>query len=403
MLIEKIADVQKQLLRAGLDGWLLYDYCGSNPIARHALGLGQVIFTRRLFYLIPAKGVPTLFYHRLDAHQVPPLPGRHLSYIGWRDLDDELDQLCRKLRKREGCVTPRLAMEYYPGGSLPDLSRVDAGTIEWIKQKGFLVEPSADLVQQFLCRLTDAQAEAHREVALMLDGIKERAFEQVRRRLADGRPLAELELQQYVMQQLSEGGLVTDYPPVVAAGANTANPHHLPSRGATHWIDRDQVVMIDLAARLDQPVCAYADITWVGYTGSTVPAQLREVFELVLRARDAGLDVVRKNWDADRGVGPRGWEVDRAVRDVIEAEGYGSYFPHRAGHSLGILHGHGDGPNIDDLETHDTRQLLQGICFSLKPGVYLEEFGVRSEVDVYLAKDGPEVRSPMQKQLILLG
>ncbi|MCC6746480.1 MAG: aminopeptidase P family protein [Deltaproteobacteria bacterium] len=395
VLIESVGAVQERLRRAGLDGWLLYDFAGSNPTARHALGLDALMLSRRLFYLIPAEGVPTVLCHRIDSGALPPLPGKHLTYTGWRDLSAHLERLIR------GGVR-RVAMEYFPDGAIPSLSRIDAGTLEWLRRLGLEVLPSAELVQHFLCRLSPAQAEAHRQVATELDRIKGLAVGLVRERIAADRPVTEFELQQFLMQRFAAEGLVTDYPPTVAVGRNAADPHYLPSQDRPTPVGPDQVVLLDLLARHDRPVCAYADLTWTIYTGASPPSAVTEVFGIVVRARDAGLRFITERYDRATGLGPLGWEVDRAIREVVDGAGYGPCFPHRSGHNIGDLHGHGDGANIDDLETHDTRCLEEGLCFSLKPAIYLDDFGVRSEVNVYLGKGGPELGARPQSELLCL-
>jgi Xaa-Pro aminopeptidase len=393
-LVQDVEAVQQRLRQQEVDGWLLYDFRGSNPTASAALGLDGLMLTRRVLYFIPQQGQPTLLCHAVDASNLPSLPGRVQTYSGWRDLDRTLRAVLRGAR--------RVAMEYFPGGAIPYISRVDAGTVGWIREMGPEVVSSADLVQYFLCRFTADQAEAHKQVALTLDRIKNEAFAMVVQRLGAGYPLVEYEIQQFIMELFSQERLVTDHPPIIAAGRNTADPHYLPSPDSSARIEPDQLLQLIIWARHDDPVCAYADLAWMAFTGESPPERQRELFGLVVEARDAGLQRVKEGYDPGSRDGLRGWEVDRAVRDLIEARGYGDCFPHRAGHNIGALSGHGDGTHIDDLETHDTRSLIQGLCFSLEPGIYLDDFGVRSGINVYLGPEGPEVYAPVQKTLILL-
>ena len=394
LLVDQLSDIQARLSDDEVDGWLLYDFRGSNPTASNALGLEGLMVTRRVLYYIPRQGLPVLFCHAMDLSNLPLLPGRQQVYSGWRELDNML----RKLLEQ----ADRVAMEVFPDGAIPYLSRVDAGTRDWIASMGVDVVTSADLVQYFLCRFSDEQADAHRESAQTLDTIKDTALDLVRRRLADGYPLTEYDVQQFIMEQFSRQGVVTDHPPIVAAGAHTADPHYVPFPDGCDDIDQGDLLMIALWGRCDKPVYAYANITWMAHVGQEVSPRHREMFELVLAARDAALDLVRRRYNPATKNGLRGWEVDRAARDVIEAKGLGDCFPHRAGHNIGVYQGHGDGTHIDDLETHDTRSLIQGLCFSLEPGVYLDDFGVRSGIDVYLGPQGMEVTGPLQDKLVCL-
>ena len=393
MVVERINEVQQQLREDGVDGWMLYDFRGSNPTATQALGLEGLMVTRRIMYYIPARGAPTLLCHSVDVSNLPTLPGRQEPYIGWRDMTRKLGRLLEGARK--------VAMEYFPDGAIPYLSRVDAGTVGWLEKMGVEVVPSADLVQYFLCRFTDEQANAHRAVALDLDRIKDEAFAATAQWLADGRRVNEYQIQQFIMDQFASAEIVTDHPPIVATGYHTADPHYLPSADASGRVEPGNLLMIVLWGRHDLPVSAYADITWMAHVGDQPGEQEREIFDLVVQARDAGLDFVKERYNARRRNGLCGWEVDRAVRDIIEARGYGDCFPHRTGHNIGALAGHGDGTHIDDLETHDTRPLIRGLCFSLEPGIYLEDFGVRSGINVFLG-DEPEVACPVQRELVLI-
>ena len=393
MVVERINDVQQQLREDRIDGWMLYDFRGSNPTASQALGLEGLMVTRRIFYYIPAHGTPTLLCHSVDVPNLPNLPGRQEPYIGWRDMNRMLGRVLEGAR--------RVAMEYFPDGAIPYLSRVDAGTVGWMQSLGLEVVPSADLVQYFLCRFTEEQADAHREVAGELDRIKDEAFAAVAQWLDVGRRVNEYQVQQFIMEQFSRAEIVTDHPPIVAAGYHTADAHYLPSADASGRVEPGNLLMIVLWGRHDRPVCAYADITWMAFVGDRPEPQHREMFDLVVQARDAGLAFIRERYDARSRNGMCGWEVDRAVRDVIEARGLGECFPHRTGHNIGALAGHGDGTHIDDLETHDTRPLVQGLCFSLEPGVYLEDFGVRTGIDVLLC-DKVEVTTPPQTELVLI-
>ncbi len=393
-LVDRLEAVQARIAEDGMDGWLLYDFCGSNPTASLALGLDGLMLTRRIFYFIPAEGPCTLLYHSIDTPNIPPTPGRCVEYTGWRDLNRKVAETL------DGCS--QVAMEYFEDGAIPRLSRVDGGTLNWIRGMGVEVVPSADLVQYFLCRFSVEQAEAHREMARDLDRIKDRTFQLIQRRAKSGLFLTEYEVQQFVMEQMARKSIITDHPPVVSFGEHTANPHYVPSPDGSMELEEGHLVMLALWGRHDRPVCAYADIAWMAYLGGSPGARAVDAFSLVVEAREAGLDLVRRRYKPGCKNCLEGWEVDRAVRDVIEAQGLGECFPHRTGHNLGVLEGHGSGTHIDDLETHDTRPLIQGLCFTLEPGIYHEDFGVRTGIDVFLGAEGVEIAAPMQQELVLL-
>lgn len=391
IIVKQLKDVQRRIGEEGLGGWLLYDFRGSNPTTVQALGLDGLMLTRRLFYFIPAQGPCLLVHHTVDRPNLPSLPGQRLEYSGWRDLERHM----RGVLAGRG----RVAMEYFEDGAIPYLSRVDAGTVSWVRRLGAEVLSSADLAQFFLCRFTPEQAAAHREAALALHQIKEQTFAMVRDRLRAGDPPQETEIQGFVMARFTRAGLVTDHPPVVSTGSHTADPHHQVSPDSTQEVQSGQLLMLALWGRHDRPVTAYADLTWMAVVGENPAERQAEAFRLVVKARDAGLERVRRGYSPGQKNGLQGWEVDRAVRDVIEAEGYGGYFTHRTGHNIGALSGHGDGTHIDDLETHDTRPLIEGLCFTLEPGLYLEDFGVRTGIDLFLAPTGVQVAAPMQSEL----
>lgn len=394
MLLEQINDIQKHLKRTGIDGWLLYDFKGSNPTASQALGLEGFMITRRVMFYIPSEGIPSLICHTIDQSNLPKLPGRLIIYKGWRDLHSQMTVLLT------GAHT--VAMEYFPEGAIPYLSRVDAGTVGWIQSMGVTVVPSAELVQHFLCRFTPLQIEAHRTAASELANIKDTALNLVRERLRQRRFITEYELQEFIMEQMHRAQIVTDHTPIVSTGRHTADPHYIPSPERPTPIQPDNLLMIALWGRQDSAVSAYADLMWMAYTGRIVPEPIQEIFQLVVEARDAGFKLIKDQYNVETGAGPAGWMVDRAVREIIEGRGYGDAFPHRTGHNLGVMSGHGDGPHLDDFETHDTRLLTQGLCFTIEPGIYQREFGVRTGLNFYIGAQGPEISTPIQRELVLL-
>lgn len=394
-LVDRIDEIQARLAEDGIDGWLLYDFRGSNPTASKALGLDGLMLTRRIMYFIPAQGECVLLHHAIDTPNLPPLSGRLLEYTGWRDLNRKMSDTLSDSR--------RVAMEYFKDGAIPHLSRVDGGTLSWVRDRGGVeVVPSADLVQFFLCRFSPEQADAHRKVAQDLDCIKDKTFAMVGRKLKAGLLLTEYDVQQYVMEHMSRRSIITDHPPVVSCGEETANPHYVPSPDGSEELEPGQLVMVALWGRHDRPVCAYADIAWMAHIGPDPDKRAVDAFKLVVEAREAGLELIRQRYKPGSKNGLEGWEVDRAVRDVIEGKGLGDCYTHRTGHNLGIYEGHGDGTHIDDLETHDTRPLVQGLAFTMEPGLYFDDFGVRSSIDVFLGPKGLEVTSPAQQELVII-
>jgi Xaa-Pro aminopeptidase len=386
-----IPAVQEALRAEGLDGWLLYDFHGSNPIAArvaNTLGEGRMT-TRRWFYLIPASGEPRALVHAIERHNLDDLPGQKTVYAGREELEAGLAQLVSGLH--------RVAMEYSPKCAIPYISRVDAGTVELVRQHGIEVRSSGDLVQQFEARWDDTALATHRQAANALYRIKDRAFEAIARRAGAG--TKEYEIQQLMMGWFQEEGLVSTDPPVVAAQEHAGNPHYLPTAERSRHIGRDELVLLDLWGKLATPGAVYADITWVGFTGSRVPGEMTRAFAAVCAARDRAVSLVR---DASRaGQELRGWQVDQAAREVLQQQGYAAHILHRTGHSLGT-EVHGNGVHMDDFESHDERRLMAGTGFTVEPGLYFETFGVRTEVNVFVADRGAELTGPAQTDIAVL-
>ena len=383
--------IQRALGDDGFDGWLLYDFHGSNPIARRIAGLSGAakLTTRRWYYLVPASGEPRALVHRIEPDTLAHLPGERRIYSGRAELEAGLADLLRGLR--------RVAMEYSPACAIPYLARVDAGTVERVRSLGVEVASSGDLVQRFEAAWDSAALAAHRAASRRLHAIKDRAFELIRGRAAA--PPSEYEVQQRMVEWFREAGLVTDCPPVVAAQESSGNPHYLPTAADHRPIRPGQIVLLDLWGKLDRPGAVYADITWVGFTGSAVPDEAAAVFGAARAARDAAIALVSDRVRAGRPV--RGWEVDRAARDVIGAAGYGDRFVHRTGHSLGE-EVHGNGVHMDDYETHDDRRLAAGAGFTIEPGIYLDDFGVRTEINMHVGSGEAAVTGPLQTGIVPL-
>jgi Xaa-Pro aminopeptidase len=385
--------IQRALTAERLDGWLLYDFHGSNPIAQQLAGLlgGAHMTTRRWYYLIPASGEPRGLVHAIEKHNLDHLPGTRILYAGRQQLDEGLTALLGQAR--------RLAMEYSPDCAIPYVSRVDAGTVEAIRKRGVEIVSSGDLVQQFEATWSVEQLALHREAAAALYRIKDRAFEEASGALTAGRRQTEYDLQQLMVQWFREEGLVSDAPPVVAIGANAGNPHYLPTSEHNRVIVGDEVLLLDLWGKKSQPAAVFADITWVGATSRQVPSEPAAAFQAIVNARDAAVRLVQERAVAGKDL--RGWEVDRAARQVLDDSGYGTYVLHRTGHSLGE-NVHGNGTHLDDYETHDERRLVPRTGFTVEPGLYFERFGVRTEINVYRGERDAEVTGERQASIVTL-
>ena len=384
--------VQQALRDDGLDAWLLYDFRGLNPIAVRMAGLDRAtghLATRRWFYLIPATGAPLALVHAIERHNLAHLPGDSVVYAGREQLEAGLARLTAGLS--------RVAMEYSPGNGIPYVSRVDAGTIELVRSTGVEVVSSGDLVQRF-DGLWDAAAIAtHRTASDALYRIKDQAFAFVAEHLRAGRPVTEFDVQQAMMGWFKAEGLRTGSPPNVSAQEHAGDPHYVPTANRHRAIHRDELLLIDLWGKTTASGSIYADITWVGYTGPTPPAPMVRAFAAVVAARDAALTLAQTGARAGEAV--RGFTLDRAARSVLIGAGYGDALLHRTGHSLGE-EVHGNGAHLDDYETHDARRLMPGSVFTIEPGVYFSDFGVRTEINVVWDADGPMPTGPCQTTLL---
>ncbi len=370
--------VQASLREFRLDGWLLYDFRGSNLPARRVLGLDQKPpGSRRVLYFVPAEGAPAKLVHRIETGALDDLPGEKLVYLRWQELEAGVAELVRGHR--------RVAMEYAPRVSNPYVSRVDAGTIELVRDCGVEIVSSGDLVQQFEATWDDAQWQMHLEAEQYTTAAFDLAFGLIAERVRAGGTVREVEVQSAIMDYFHRHGMTTYSPPIVGVGPHSGDPHYEPAAGHDAAIGRGDFVLVDLWAKMDRPRSVYSDLTRVGFVGDTVPMRYDEVFAVVARARDAAIATVRDAYAAGRAI--QGWEVDTAARRAIDEAGYGSYFIHRTGHNIG-QEVHGNGANMDDLETHEERLVLRRTCFSVEPGIYFDDFGVRSEINVFVDGSG---------------
>ncbi len=386
--------VQCALREAQLDGWLLYDFRASNVLARRILDLDdRQVGSRRLFYCIPAHGQPRKLVHRIESGALDHLPGERTVYLHWQSLEAGLASLVGGMRK--------VAMEYSPSNAIPYVSRVDAGTVEQVVAHGVDVVSSGDLIQLFEAVWDDDQWESHLAAEKHTTSAYDRAWEFIARRVRGGGSVREPEVQRVILEHFAQHSLPTSHPPIVGANAHSGDPHYEPGAGHDAEIREGDFVLIDLWAKLDRPRAVYSDLTRVGFVGREVPERFATIFRIVAEARDAAIDFVRGAFTQGRPLA--GWQVDQAARDVIAAAGYGDAFVNRTGHSIG-QETHGNGANMDNLETHDERRVLPRTCFSIEPGIYLPEFGVRSEVNVYIdAAGGVHVTGgPLQTEVLAI-
>lgn len=389
-----IAAVQAALTADGIDAWLLYDFRGLNPIAVEIAAValqGGHLATRRWYYLIPAQGAPRGLVHAIERHVLAHLPGTTERYAGRNELDSGLRRLLAGLH--------RVAMEYSPKCAIPYISRVDAGTIELVRQTGVDVVSSGDLVQRFGTVWDADLVASHYQASVRLHRIKDRAFEAIAARVGGGIPTTEYDIQQLMAAWFLEEGLVSDSEPNVSASENAGNPHYLPTASVHRRISAEDLVLLDLWGKLDQPGAVYADITWVGYAGRAVPERYAKAFAAVAAARDAAVALVQRAVAGGQEL--RGWQVDRAASTVLRNAGYSDHILHRTGHSLGESV-HGNGVNMDDYETHDDRRLLAGTGFTIEPGVYFKDFGVRSEINMIVGAGEAPVTGPRQAEILTL-
>jgi Xaa-Pro aminopeptidase len=385
--------VQGLMAAEGIDGWLLYDAGGTDPIALDLVQPANFV-SRPWFYLVPQTGAPVALVPEIEADSFAGVPGQQRLYGSWRDLQTKLQSLLGGAH--------RLAMDYSPMGAIPELSRVDAGTVELVKSLGVQVVSSGDLVAIAESRWTDSQRISHYVAAHHLEALKDEALAFIAQHLQAGEVVTEHDVQAFLSHGYTVRGIESDFPPIVATGVHTADPSYMPEEAGSAEIHPGDLVLIELWGRVqpgspgagDEPNTVYADVTWMAYAGATVPAEDAKLFGIVAQARDAALALVKQRFASATAL--HGFEVDDAARAVVTEAGFGDDFIHRTGHSIDV-HVNGAGPNLDDYETKDTRLLQRGMGFSIEPGIYLAgQIGVRSEIDVFLGAQGPEVSTAVQ-------
>ena len=386
-----LSAIQAALRERNIDAWFFYDHHHRDPIAYRVLGLPDgLMVTRRWFYLIPAQGEPVKLVHKIEAGHLDTLPGKKLQYAAWQELFDAVKTMLTNYRD--------IAMQYSPNNLIFTISLVDGGTLELIRGLGKNVISSGDLVAQFESTWNDEQIKTHFAARDAIDAITNAAFQEIGRRVRNG-GTTEYAMQQWLLEAFHRENLVTDDPPVVAVNANSGNPHYDPRPEGSQPIREGDFVLLDIWGKKNIPNAVYYDITWVGFVGKSPSDRMREVFKIVSNARDCGVKAVQEAASAGRRFA--GWEVDRAVRNHIKQAGFGEYFIHRTGHSIGT-EVHSNGANMDDLEIHDERQILPNSCFSIEPGIYLPEFGVRSEVNVLVRPKSAEVTGKIQNEIVTI-
>ena len=386
-----IQAIQAALREQKLDAWLFYDILHRDPIAYRVLGLGHVLAKRRWFYMIPARGEPRKLVHRIEAATLDSLPGEKMLYAAAEELEKNLKKLVGRAKK--------VAMQYSPNNSIPYISLVDAGTVELIRSQGCKVMSSADLVQQFEAVWSPEQLASHRAAGRVIDAITQAAFTEAARRVAANESFTEFDLQEWILGQFRANGVVSDSAPIVAVGPHSGDPHYEPQRNNSSPVRRGDFLLLDIWAKTSVSNSVYYDITWTGFLGAKIPPKYAKIFSIVRDARDAAADFVLEKVRAGRPI--QGWQVDRVAREVIRKAGFAKYFVHRTGHNIG-QEVHGAGANMDGLETRDIRRVIPHTCFSIEPGIYLPDFGVRSEVNVYVGQDAAEVTGPAQTEILKL-
>jgi Xaa-Pro aminopeptidase len=406
---ERVREIQRALSDAQLAGWLFYDFRKSDPLAYRILKLDQQSFaSRRWFYYVPAQGESVKIVHRIEHDKLDTLPGRRLIYMRWQELQAYLrEALNGPINERErdghdGETRARVAMQYSPNNDIPYISRVDAGTIELVRSMNIEPVTSADLVQIFEAVWSNEQKGTHDSAADNIHRIIQESFAEIGRRIRADEAVTEYDIQQFIMRRFEEEGMTSDgAPPIVAVNANSAMPHYIPSSSIHSPVKRGDFVLLDVWAKLKQQGAVYADQTWTGYVGESVPEEHERIFRIVSKARDAAVEFLRESVRAGKTI--RGAEVDDVSRGVIERAGYGEQFTTRTGHSIGE-EVHGNGANIDNMETPDARHIMPRTCFSIEPGIYQENlFGVRSEIDVYVSDGEIEVTGqPIQTEVVAI-
>jgi Xaa-Pro aminopeptidase len=383
-----LQQIQSALREQKFDAWLFYDHHHRDPIAYRVLGLREdLMVTRRWFYVIPAKGDPQKLVHRIESHHLDSLSGKKEEYSGWQELWEKLKQILGPYQT--------IAMQYSPNNIIPYIGMVDAGTVELLRSFGKKIVSSGDLVARFEAVWSEEQIATHFAARDVIDRVTAEAFKEIGRRVRNG-GTHEYEMQQWMVEAMRRDNVIADDGPIVGVNKNSADPHFEPRADRSTPIKEGDLVLIDIWGKKNSPGAVYYDITWTGVVGQPTERH-RQIFDVVRAGRDAGIAKVKEAVAGRRKLA--GWEVDEATRSSIQSAGYGQYFVHRTGHSIGVAI-HANGANMDNLETKDEREILPNTCFSIEPGVYLPEFGVRSEVNMLVRPGSAEVTGKIQQELV---
>lgn len=386
-----LSAIQAALRERNIDAWLFYDHHHRDPIAYRVLGLPETLMTtRRWYYLIPAEGEPSKLVHRIEAGHLDTLPGKKALYSGWQELFEQIKVLLAAHRD--------IAMQYSPNNLVFTMSLVDAGTVEMIRGLGKNVVSSGDLVALFEATLTEDQIKSHFAARDALDKIIPAVFQEIGRQVRNG-GTNEYKIQQWILEAFKRENLETVDAPIVGVNAHSGDPHYEPHAEGSSPIKEGDFVLLDIWAKQSKPGAVFYDITWTGFVGKNPSTRMMEVFHTVRDARDAGIKAVEQGIGSGKNLA--GWQVDRAARDHIKKAGFGSYFIHRTGHSISTEI-HANGANMDDLEIHDERQILPNSLFSIEPGIYLPEFGVRSEINMLIRQNSAEVTGNIQREIVII-
>src|SRR6266581_701524 len=386
-----IQSIQNDLRSAKLDGWLFYDFRGRDPIAQNILQLPNGMRTRRWYYFVPAKGEPRKLVHKIESESLAALPGDTLYYAKQDELHKNLKKLLGRAKK--------VAMQYSPKNEIPYVAMVDAGTIELVRSAGAKVVSSADLVQKYEACWSTEQLESHLSAGVAIDRIVREAFQLAAKSVREKKALTEFDLKNWILKEFDAVGIWAEEGPDIAVNAHASDPHYGPTAESASPVRAGDLLLMDVWGKKKTPGSVYYDVTWMGYLGAKVPEKFAKVFSVVREARDTATALIRTH--VAKGKPLQGWQVDQAARGIIEKAGYSKYFFHRTGHSIGERV-HGNGVNMDGLETHDVRHLIPNTCNSIEPGIYLPEFGVRSEVNVYIGDSEARVTGAIQNEILAL-
>ncbi len=386
-----LQEMQRDLRAAKLDGWLFYDFRGRDPIAQRILNLPPAMRTRRWFYFVPVKGTPRKLVHKIESESLAGLPGKTLYYASQEELRKNLSKTVGRAHTA--------AMQYSPKAAIPYVAMVDAGTVELVRGTGVKVVSSADLVQKYEACWTPQQLKSHLAAGEKIDRIVREAFHQAAKHVREKEIFTEYDLQQWILGEFASAGIAREEGPDVAVNANASDPHYGPVAGKSAPIREGDLLLLDVWGKIDAPGSVYYDITWIGFLGAKVPEKYAKVFRIARDARDKAVDLILSSIACGKPL--QGWQVDKAARGVIEKAGYGKFFFHRTGHSIGESV-HGNGANMDGLETHDVRHLIPRTCTSIEPGIYLPEFGIRTELNVYIGEREAHVTGAIQNEILAL-